>query len=71
MDENPEINIIKVVIILNALHYGWTIREITPHQFELSKKRGNLLDYADIDFEGFMNSLISEHTNVICNIIQF
>lgn len=58
MDENPNIIIIKVVVILNALQNGWTIREINHNQFELSKKRESIPDFADIDFEGFMDSLI-------------
>jgi|APSaa5957512622_1039677.scaffolds.fasta_scaffold503005_1 hypothetical protein len=70
MDENPEIIIIKVVVILNALQYGWTIREITPHQFELSKKRESIPDFADTDFEGFMDTLIFTGGNNIYNMIQ-
>ena len=70
MDENPSIIIIKVVVILNALQYGWSIREINPRQFELSKKRQSIPDFADIDFEGFMDNLIFTSGNNVYNMIQ-
>lgn len=70
MDENPSIIMIKVVVILNALQNGWTIREINNHQFELSKKRESIPDFAEVDFDGFMDSLIYTGGNYTYNIIQ-